>query len=84
MILGMYSFHHADDFFSPWSVKNLVIGTEPQGQFQLSTDRDVELWSPHQFSLIIVTVFLIISCSFVGALLVVLMKLCIFKKVLSS
>lgn len=83
MISGMYSFHHADDFFSPRSVKNLVIGTEPQGQFQLSTDRVMELLSPHNF-LIIVTVFIIVSCSFLGALLGILVKLHIFKKVLSS
>lgn len=38
-------------FFSLQSVKNLVIGTEPQGWFQLSSDRDLELLCPHKFSL---------------------------------
>lgn len=80
MISGMYGFHHADDFFSPRSVKKLVIGTEPQGQCQLSTDRDVELLSPHNFSLIIVTVFLIVYCSFLGALLLHACEIAYFQE----
>jgi len=69
-------------FFLTPVCEKLVIGTEPQGQFQLSTD--VKLLSPYNFSLIIITVFLRVCCSFLGALLVIIMKLCFIKKVLSS
>lgn len=71
MISGMYSFHHADDFFLFFfyqSVNNLVFEAWPEAP-QLSTARHVGLRSPHNFSVIVVTIFLRVYFLFLDSLL---------------